>query len=516
MIPSSPSTGSFGGLLIRLLPALGMLAAFAHAADVIDIGSNRQLFVDDHLIDQRRNVDLVLHQPTPAEIVIARDKPWEGTAQGYVTVFRDGDTYRMYYRCAPKKSPWPAPKSGEPKRTDWTFTAFAESGDGIHWTKPELSIVDYPGSEKNNLVWPTDANKPWRSSQYPGTDMFPFKDPNPKAKEDERYKALANLGEHELVALASPDGLHWKPIQIGPVISYPPPDPMMDPPSLAFWDPNIGRYVAYMRCWINYRLRGFRRSESDDFIHWSQPVIVQYAGGEVEHLYTNMTTLYERAPEYRLMFAKRFVPWRNANPAYPSGLSEIVLLTSRDGVTFDRRFMEPFLPPGPDPENWRPRGVMMGRGILETSPVEMSLYYMEHYQAESNRIRRAVLRTDGFVSVHAPWDGGEFVTRPFRFSGDEIEINYSTSVAGGLRVELLDESGHPIPGYRLEDCDEIFGDEVARIVGWRKGHDSVLNVQHQEVPYSRSNISRAVGGRAIRLRFVMNAAHLYSFRIRGS
>lgn len=492
-------------LCATVLLAFGMTL---HAADEpISVATTRQLFLDEHLIARKHNVQLELHQPTPREVVIRSDQPWEGPSQTYVSVLQDGAKYRLYYRSSPKP--------GSAGYSNATYTAVAESGDGVTWTKPKLGLVDFRGSKDNNLVWPTDANKPWRDKNYPGTDIFPFIDRNPKAPAAQRYKALANVGEYELAALVSPDGLHWQPLRTEPVISYPEPNPMMDPPSMAFWDETRGRYVAYLRCWINYRIRGFRRVESEDFIRWSKPEVIDYGGAEIEQLYTSMATPYDRAPGVTLMFAKRFVSDRKADPAWPRpGLSEVVLLSSRDGLRFDRTFMEPFLPPGLDRANWHDRAVMMGRGILPTSPTELSLYYVEHYHLDTVRIRRATLRPDGFASIHAPWSGGEFVTKPLRFEGSELELNYATSAAGSIRVEILDEQGQPIPGYRLGDAEEIFGDELARVVAWRKGHSEVLTPDRQEIPYRPSDIARALGGRTIRLRFVMKAAHLYSFRFK--
>jgi hypothetical protein len=491
---------------------VSIVIAVAHSAllaadPALPVGTIRQLFLDEHLLDRKHNVELVLHAPTPREIVIRSEHPWEGPNQTYVTVFQDDKKFRLYYR----SSPPPAPAG----HSNATYTAMAESEDGVRWTKPRLGIVDFGGSKENNLVWPTDANKPWRDKNYPGTDLFPFKDRNPAAPASQRYKALANVGEYELAALVSPDGIHWQPLRIEPVISHPEPDPMLDPPSVAYWDERQRRYVAYLRCWINYRIRGFRRLVSEDFIHWSEPEVVGYGDAEIEHLYTSMATPYDRAPGLTLMFAKRFVPDRKRDPAWPRpGLSEIVLLSSRDGVRFDRTFMEPFLAPGLDRHNWHDRAVMMGRGILQTAPTELSLYYVEHYHLDSVRIRRATLRPDGFASAHAPWAGGEFTTKPLRFEGSELELNFATSVAGSVRVEIQDERGKPIPGYRLEDAEEIFGDELDRVVTWRKGHSAVLTPDRQEIPYRPSDIARALGGKTIRLRFVMQAAHLYSFRFK--
>ena len=77
----------------------------------------------------------------------------------------------------------------------WNYTALAESADGIQWNKPNLGIVDFQGNKQNNLIWPVAGQ--------PGSDIFPFKDANPQASPEERYKALANVGEHQLVALVS-------------------------------------------------------------------------------------------------------------------------------------------------------------------------------------------------------------------------------------------------------------------------------------------------------------------------
>ena len=65
----------------------------------VEIGSKRQLFVDDWLVDVATSTTLVLHRPRAAEVVLRLDEPWEGTTAAYFTVFKDGDLYRMYYRC---------------------------------------------------------------------------------------------------------------------------------------------------------------------------------------------------------------------------------------------------------------------------------------------------------------------------------------------------------------------------------------------------------------------------------
>jgi hypothetical protein len=103
------------------------------------------------------------------------------------------------------------------------------------------------------------------------------------------------------------------------------------------------------------------------------------------------------------------------------------------------------------------------------------------------------LRVDGFVSVHGPLGGGELVTRPILFAGNRLTINFATSAAGSIRVQLEDREGRPTPGFTLADCNDQFGDELRRIVSWKMGAD--------------------VGGQAgkpARLRFELRDADLFS------
>ena len=125
------------------------------------------------------------------------------------------------------------------------------------------------------------------------------------------------------------------------------------------------------------------------------------------------------------------------------------------------------------------------------------MYCQEHGRLPTAHLRRYTLRTDGFVSVQAGFTGGQFVTRPLVFEGGELELNYSTSAVGSVQVEIQDTEGHALPGYRLEDCPEKFGDEIEGVMGWNAG----------------SGVDK-LAGRAVRLRFVLKDADLYAFRFR--
>ncbi|HPT99779.1 MAG TPA: hypothetical protein PLU39_18100, partial [Armatimonadota bacterium] len=128
-------------------------------------------------------------------------------------------------------------------------------------------------------------------------------------------------------------------------------------------------------------------------------------------------------------------------------------------------------------------------------PEEISLYYVEHYRHPNCRLRRATLRVDGFASVRAGYAEGEVVTRPLLFSGGRLAINYATSAAGNVQVELQDEAGRAIPGFTLGECPEIYGDELERLVRWN----------------GTSDVS-ALAGKKVRLRVRLKDADLYAFR----
>jgi hypothetical protein len=228
-----------------------------------------------------------------------------------------------------------------------------------------------------------------------------------------------------------------------------------------------------------------------------------------QHLYTNQTQPYFRAPHIYIALPGRFQAGRrvltdeqaksiNAHTG-GGGVKDIadgVLLSSRAGSTvYDFTFRESFVRPGIGYRNWTSRNNYPACGVVPTGPHEMSLYVQRHYGQKSAWLERMTLRTDGFVSVNAPYHGGEMVTKALTFSGKHLSLNYSTSAAGSVRVEIQDAAGKPIGGFSATDCEEIIGDEIERVVRWK----------------ARSDVD-SLAGQPVRLRFVMKDSDLYSFR----
>lgn len=434
------------------------------------VGSGVELFVDRHRIAGADGVVLRLHHPRRAQVAVAFDRPWEGSTSAYVTVFEDEGRYRMYYR-------------GSPGGGQTEQTCYAESPDGINWVRPELGIFDWRGSRGNNIVL-----------RGVGAHNFaPFKDSRPGVPASERYKALGRGTDPKdvLHAFVSENGIRWRPASPDPVFTQ----GRFDSQNVAFWDSVRGKYRCYFR--TPYRgVRGIGVVESADFLRWAEPRLISLHPPDAEHFYTNGTIPYFRNPEYRLAFPKRYLPDRQKLPQRATGgISDAVLLSSRDGLHFDRTFMEAWLKPGPDPRNWGDRSTMPAWGLLRTGAGELSAFVGEHYRLPTARLRRVTMRLDGFASASAGAASGSLVTTPLRYRGSRLVLNYATSAAGSLRVELQDAKGRAVPGFSLAEAPSLYGDAMAEAYTWKKGAD----------------VSK-LAGRRIRLHFFLQDCDLYSYR----
>ena len=457
------------------------------------VGSRRELFVDHYLIERMDGTRLMLHTPRPAETVLRFDRPYEGVFSAYATIIKDGSTYRLYYRGLNAVR-----DGGADHSVDTQVTCYAESRDGIHFVKPDLGLHEVQGSRKNNVILARHAAC---------SNFCPFLDTRPGVDSSKRFKALGGKHNTGLLGFVSVDGTHWRELHDDPLIT----EGAFDSENLAFWSESEKCYVAYFRTsrTVNgKRYRWVSRSTSPDFVQWSEPVEMDMGDAPPEQYYTNQTHPYFRAPHIYVSIFARFMPGRRAvTPAqaealgvvgdYANDCSDAAFMTSRGGNRYDRTLMESFIRPGAGLANWVSRTNYPALGVVPTGPGEMSCYVQRRYAQPDHHLQRLTLRTDGFVSVHAPYQGGEILTKLLTFRGQRLKINYATSAAGGIRIEIQDSSGQPVPGHKLDDAIEIIGDEIDRVVSWKAGPDV-----------------SSLAGQPVRLRFVMHDADLYSIRFR--
>ncbi|CAK9020480.1 Uncharacterized protein SCF082_LOCUS14931 [Durusdinium trenchii] len=380
-------------------------SALVSADEPVDIGSRRELFVDDLLIGELRGTRLKLHEPQRLRHVPPR--PYGH----YATVLQDGDRLRLYYRG--DKVPGAHWRDGWGRYHEGEVTLYAESLDrGLNWTKPNLGLFDVPEIPDGNVVLEVNDDtfleryKALGGGRYPPENWGGWRTP------DERQTLREKYGSGGLKAFASADGLRWRLLKSEPVI---PEDwGSFDSQNVAFWSQAEEQYVVYFR-FFKDGVRAIRRCTSPDFLNWSEPVDME-ANEPGEHLYTSTTQPYFRAPHLYVALPTRFQSRKGA-------ITDIVFMSTRPGSNrYHRHFKEAFIRPGLGERGWGNRANYITHNVVQTSPTHMSLFMYGGAQY--------LLRLDGFISVHAGYEQGEFLTRPFVFEGDELEINVSTSGGG--------------------------------------------------------------------------------------
>lgn len=486
---------------------------------MLKIGSRRECFFDDWLIDTRKtSAQFLLHSPVRRETVMTMDKPWEGDGSTMECLVKDGALYRLYYigrRMETEKTDLP----------DRYVHCMAESRDGLHWERPCLGMYDFRGSTDNNIL-------SGRTSRMHG-GMYVFIDTNPACPPEERWRAIAcAIGKDELFSVPSPDGIHFDYSKRTVIHS----GGFYDSMHACFWDESIQKYRCYFRghhfpagydgqltdCHDrrahSLRIRDINYVESPDFVHWSEGRIIGHGDAEDVQLYENKIVPYYRAPHMYIGFPTRYLcrkTWtenydeltgREARrdrcamePRFGLAVTDCTFMCSRDGVRF-HRYDEAFLRPGPEnSRNWVYGDGYPAYGIFETpSPVpgaepEISLLVPENQWSQNIDLVRYSIRRDGFVSLHAGGRREEtVVTKPFTFTGEELYANISTSALGYLYFTLT-----AWDGSCATSC-EVFGDATDR-----------------RIPFPPGAVA-ALSGRTVTMQVRMRDADLYAIRFAPS
>jgi len=502
---------------------------------VWDVGNRRQVFIDGRFLQHAMNVELVAHRPRKTgERNLVADRPWERGGLGpYSCVLKDGAMYRMWYHAMATKLWDSSPTAGS--------ICYATSQDGISWSKPDLELVEYEGSRRNNIVVGHGA-----AGLTIGQDgMMVFVDPNaPPAERLRMVNRFHPQGEDKspgINILSSGDGIHWKRTHQS-VLTYrsEAKGHHLDSQNVMFWDDGRRKYVAYVR--RNLRLpasqgRAIARGESDQLGHFpvtqDLPVVFPpeppdpvHGGVSVVDYYNSAALRYPWADDAYLLFPQAYYHYTRSLGEFSrelptnAGPLDTHFAASRDGIHWERYGRQPFIPLGMRGEFDCHSARLIYGLVPDVAGREVYMYYRASDwlhgwdRNERNRqiltdaglgatqdvtvISRVVLRRDGFVSVQAGHSGGEFTTPPLRFSGRQLILNVDTSATGFLRVACLTEAGEAIPGYGLADCGLIHtANEINRTVRWKGPTGAGL-------PASQP----------IRLRVEMRNANLYAFQFR--
>ena len=364
---------------------------------------------------------------------------------------------------------------------------YATSSDGIHWEKPALGLIEFEGSRANNIVMRRATHGIHAGGVY--------KDAH-ESDPARRYKFLhRNPRARRMATCFSADGLRWSQ----PVL-WPEYDAVGDTHNNAIWSPELEKYVGITRGWSDgpyYGVRTVLRSESDDFLHWSDPVevmrgadahdqiysmpIVEYGGG-----YIGLPATFHKGDE-------EAGNWDTVDTE---------LAWSADSVTWQRICPgQSLIPRGdgsyPDGETdcgciYAAAPFVQGAGIL--------IYYGGsnglHNNWRESSLNLATLNFDRFAGF-VPRDKRNkalLTTAPLRLDADRITINAEVATGGSVRAALLDGAGCTLTGCALEYSLPLESGGLSCEVRW-KGFR----------PTGRT-------GESLRLVFALDNASLYAIK----
>jgi pimeloyl-ACP methyl ester carboxylesterase len=473
------------------------------------LGHEAQLLFDDHLVEEYRGLTRTIHQPEmhPANPVLTWEEPWEYAAVllwGTVLYDEQEQLFKMWYMTWGNEAGGALPGYRTP-------LCYATSKDGVHWKRPEfthcpfkLRNLDDPDGPP--LEYPVNNIVLNRTDSEHGMDsptiVKDINDPDPAR----RYKLSC---WHRLPTgtgiyhAHSPDGIHWKTIPERVVHSG---------------DRNTFHWEPFRKKWIVVTRPNGSFYELEEFGRFNNNLIQVSIGmlpedSKPPHRFTDVYS----CPVFNYEGMQIALPelyGRNTTNRWVSYLA-----WSHDGRRWTRdperlAWMPWSKTPG-DFDCWRRNihngGVIRrgdklwiyfsGRSQGKDLPDQVSGYLVPSGEPGNDprgivgSIGIGILRLDGFVSRDADAKGGSLRTRPFQFTGSQLEVNADVKPGGSIRVGLVDESGAPISGFGRGDCDPVKGDGVAQVVSWRGESDLA-----------------ALGGKVVRLEMSLSSADLYSFR----
>jgi len=180
-------------------------ATVLSSVEPMRLGTHRQLFVDDYLIEEQHAIRRHIHQAVKyaGNPVVRGENPWDGGrayVYGSVEKHPESGKLRLWYMSAYK-----------PTHTDWKVAinqCLAESHDGIRWSYPNLGLIPYDGpdgSKDNNMVFSTNTHSGYDEC------LTPIRDPS-SADPQKRYRSLfwaSHNGYRGTYSAWSPDGVKW-------------------------------------------------------------------------------------------------------------------------------------------------------------------------------------------------------------------------------------------------------------------------------------------------------------------
>jgi hypothetical protein len=470
--------------------ALAVCLALAAHTSAETPNRERYLVLDSRIIDKTNNVELTVGvvDKYPANPLFGEDKPWEPRFDNpYCSVIYDEEEkiwkcwYSIFIRSGGRgKFPGEGLPSEKRAWVNWREgkrgfgVCYATSKDGLKWVKPELGLIDYDGSKKNNIV-----------IEYTH-GVAVMKDPQEKDPK-KRYKAIHPERGKSMVWFSA-DGIRWgKGIDVGPIDRG-------DTNQSIFRDPATGKYVLITRGWGGAKTKGRYgrmghrqkvRSESTDFLKWSKPepaisgldlqnqihdmLVAPHAG-----VYIGLVGLFDIKASKQwceLAWSPDSKKWHRIQPGQP------LIANSRRMGDYD----------------WG--------CIFAAKPIIRKDGIILYYGANDGRFMAwrngffclANLRADGFAGYEQIEGGsnktGSLTTKPVTVITDALQISADIAPSGFVRTTVLDEAGKQLAEGKLV----------------------TKTVTDATIEWKDSFSLKKLKGKDIRLKFELRESKLYSF-----
>jgi len=489
--------GSAATTALALSPVIANEVLRSHSAgprEALQIGFRRQLFLDDHIIERMDGLKRTMHQPVKRGAVIKPDQAWETSLQTRCSPAWDEKRKRFKL--------WLITSTNIP---GFAGTSYAESKDGVKWTKPILRQTRINGSLENNFLAVVPGHA-WPKNGIENVVIDPDEpDPN------RRYKGFYGvIGRRPMV---SPDGIRWTLLKTSVL-------PSSDESNMSY-DRGNKMFIATLKKGGPFG-RSHRIWTSRDFTKWTDTGVLFHADQLDQQLAKK--NIHTRLQNRKLQQPLKNVPadynadiynlgifrYEGLYIGMPSvyhatgklksntdGFHLIQLACSRDLRKWTRLGdRQPFIGPSPVGPDIFDRTQLLPPSAPVQRGDELWFYYTGiKYRAfpkdadkEAGAVCLAVLRRDGFVSLDARKKEGQLITRPFVLRNKEILVNVNIRNGGRVLVEASDKAGKVIATSK-----EIRGDHRRTEVRWAKGNIAILK------------------GKVVKLKFTLREAELYSF-----
>jgi hypothetical protein len=451
--------------------------------------------------DPPQGVRITLEAAEKSPIFFLKERSWEKEANLHInTVLCENGLYRLWYGVA---------KVADPAKR---YVCYAESGDGFSWERPELGLVAYSGSTRNNILCAGETH-------HLGAIFV-----DPSAPQEERYKGIAPKGRYYrngrldpsldaqkfkelLVAMdlgdispeerartievrqavhasVSPDGIHWRNLD-APILDVG--RSALDTHNICSFDPHEGKYVAYLRGHLERR-RLIRRAEGEEFrcLGTPRPCLMCEPQDPVDDdVYNPCYCPYPDRPLH-LMFPSIY--HRIASTV------DIHLAMSRDGYIWSRPERRPII--DLRHEDGEYGAAYASPNLVVSDGATWRLPYVVHRRRhdflergarypEDGEFRWASWQEDRLAGLEAPTEGCVTLVQR-RCLGREMHLNFRTARDGWVKVELVHPPSTPprkveaFPGFGFDEAEKLTGDELSRTVRWN-GQSDLSCLKDQEV-----------------------------------